>query len=138
MGELSAHVQWVELTLGRPLVPIEAELVDLLSMAFRTGPYNLGDERRWVRMLDGDDRMAQFWINRDLSTCDGDALARLVVGAAERCLRLTVDPYGPRRMRIRVWQRTRDGEEGRRLMTAAPSIEDTIRGVRQWYGGRRG
>lgn len=127
----SGHVKWVESCTARTLTPIEAELVDLLCMAFRTGPYNLGRGRTWVKCMDGSIDSAWFYVARDLSTCDGDGLARLVVGAAERCLRLSVLPHGLGRMKLMVWQRSRDGG----LSKAAPPIEEVIASVRDWYFG---
>lgn len=132
---MSGHVDWVQASIGRKLSPIEAELVDLVCMAFRTGPYNVMDTCGWLRVTERP-TPGHAWVytNRDLSTCDTDALTRLVVGAAERCLRLTVSPHGAWRLKLEVWQRTREGDGKHPIMTSAPSIESVIASVRDWYG----
>jgi hypothetical protein len=125
----TAHVEWVERHIGHALTPIEAELVNLLCMAFRWGPYNVGPGRRWVQCMSGNTGRAWFYVSMELATCDTDALSRLVVGAAERCLRLSVRPHGVGLIKVMVWQRVREGG----LSTRAPAIEDVIASVRRWY-----
>jgi len=47
----------------------------------------------------------------DLSTFDGDGLTRLVFLAHDMCFRASVQPSGPRRVKICIWKR--DGRSGR-------------------------
>lgn len=63
-----------------------------------------------------------------LSSFDFDKLTRLVLLAHERCIRVEVDSGGPRRVRIAIWRRQREGGMSERHPTIEQAIA-TFRGV---------
>src|SRR6185503_20091932 len=62
-----------------------------------------------------------------LSTYDGDTLTRLVVASHDECVRLQVDPSGPRGLALRFHPRIRAGH----LFQRHPTIEQAISAIRQ-------
>lgn len=58
----------------------------------------------------------------DLSTYDGDELTRLVLLAHEKCIRVEIDSGGPRRVRISIWKREREGA----MHTRHPTIDQVL------------
>ena len=95
------RADWVERDQARKLSEVERTLVELVCDAFRCGPYDL----RWTT-LRTIGHSAQVACTRDLSTWDGDALTRLVVGAHQRCCRVSVVPCNMNATRIMLWQRS--------------------------------
>lgn len=116
---------WVSVRLGRELTQPEVALVGLVCAAFQVGPWNL---QPWTSLRDfGAGTGASWSTARDLATYDGDALTRLVILAHDRCMRVSVEPSGPRRIQIRAWPRDPAGT-GRG--TRHPTIERAIAVVR--------
>lgn len=58
----------------------------------------------------------------DLATYDGDDLTRLVLLAHEECIRVAIDSGGPRRVRIAIWKREREGP----MYARHPTIEQVL------------
>ena len=103
--------KWVERSLGRDLEPIERQLVDLLCVAMCCGPYDLPG---WsTRLRSAHDRHARFSLGRHIATCDNATLTRLVFGAHDRALRMSLTPAGFGGLEVQVWQRTRDPSRSR-------------------------
>lgn len=100
------RADWVERNEKRTLSVDERTLVELVCDAFRCGPYDL----RW-NTLRSFGVGAEVSCTRDLSTWDGNALTRLVVGAHQRCVRVSVAPCGEVNLMIQLWQRS--GRSGR-------------------------
>lgn len=58
-----------------------------------------------------------------LSTYDFDDLTRLVLLAHEKCIRVQIEQGGPRRLRIVIWKRSREGSNFERHPTIEQAIE---------------
>ena len=114
-----SHIAWVADCIGRELYQPERELVTIVCAALRRGPWNI--HRDWSIMR-SDPYGASITITRDLSTCDGDALTRLVFAAHDRCCRVQVEPCAPDRLRVMVHPCTREGSIEKRH----PTIEDGV------------
>lgn len=72
----------------------------------------LQDEGRYITCLHG----------CDLATFDFDHMTRLVLGAHEYCVRVSVTNGGPNRLKIWVWDRKREG----RMSERHPTIEQAM------------
>lgn len=66
----------------------------------------------------------------NLSTYDFDFLTRIVVVAHDLCVRVSVLPSGPGRLKLRLFARKRDGD----LYTRHPTMEEAVNGVRERTG----
>lgn len=117
------RVEWVSRHLRRNLSDLESAFVGLLCDAFATGPWNLVEAWRNMRLVEDIYCRCSVW--DEMCTVDGNALTALVFAAHDRCMRVTVRPAGPRRLEIRAWQRTREG----RLSERHPTLEEA---VAQW------
>ena len=104
-----------------PLAPLEDRVRAVLATAFR-GIHHVPGWRQRKPFGEG----LTVTVIADLSTFDGDYLTRLVVAAHEECVRMTVDPGGPRRLCLRFWSRMREG----RLYERHPTIEQAVASVR--------
>lgn len=58
----------------------------------------------------------------DLSTFDFNTLTRLVLMAHDRCIRASVLPGGPGKIKIAIWQRQRTGSYSQRH----PTLEEAL------------
>lgn len=112
-------IERVERVRGSSCSTEEALLVALSCRAYRTVPHNLDEFRR----LEGWPGGARWSTTRDLATFDVDALLRLVIGAQNVGVRLSVAPAGPQYTGIMLHMR----EAGKVL-----SLDAAVAG---WFSG---
>ena len=120
----------IEATLDQSIKDVAAERVEaerlesfevraerMLDKAYR-GIYHVGGR------IKKDKHYWEFSEHQDLSTYDAELLTRLVIGAHDECLRLSVlGEGGPRRVKIRIHPRTgRDGS----FYERHPTMEQAI------------
>lgn len=118
---------WVVSRVGRPLTEPEQELVTVLCAALRTGPWNV--HRTWGP-LRGDAVYAKMFVGADLASTDSDGLTGLVLAAADRCVRVSINSGGPRGVRVSLsLRRERVGWQGVRV----PTIETVVAEWRDRY-----
>jgi hypothetical protein len=72
--------------------------------------------------------MWEFNTFQELSTFDSNRLTELVIAAHDQCVRVTVGPSGPKRVKIQMWPRK--GREGK-LYNRHPTIEQAIETARR-------
>lgn len=117
---------WVARHLGRELSEFQRGAVDLICDAMRCGPYDFAGTFAKARWDHG--RGVSFVIlGQELATFDSDGLTRLVVGAHDRCYRVSVEACAPRTLRVSIWPR--DGREGP-MHKRHPTMEDAVRKAR--------
>lgn len=78
--------------------------------------------RHHVRRLKDEGRFLTCLHGSDLATFDFDHMTRLVLGAHEYCLRVSVSNGGPNQLKIWVWDRKREG----RMSERHPTIEQAM------------
>lgn len=117
---------WVARHLGRELSEFQRGAVDLICDAMRCGPYDFAGTFAKARWEHG--RGVSFVIlGQELATFDSDGLTRLVVGAHDRCYRVSVEGCAPRMLRVSIWPRERAGAMHKRH----PTMEDAVRMARR-------
>lgn len=75
-----------------------------------------------VRRLRDEGRFMTCLHGGDLASFDFDHMTRLVLGAHEYCLRVSVSNGGPNQLKIWVWDRKREG----RMSERHPTIEQAM------------
>ncbi len=112
---------WVESNSRLTLTPIQRLAVEVLVEGMNTGPWNL--TIKWSTVDWNYGAGVRFTMySKGLWTFDFDHLARLVIAAHDRCVRLDIAPAAPRYFHIWVHPRERDGDMTRRH----PTIKDAI------------
>lgn len=113
---------WVARHLALNLTEFQRGAVELICAAKRCGPYDFAATFRRAEWNYGDG--VSFVIQGDLATFDSNGLTRLVIGAHERCYRVSVEGCGPKRMRVSIWPRqAREGATWKRHPTIEEAIE---------------
>lgn len=113
--------EWVERHIGRTLTDFQKRAVALLCDAKRCGPYDFASTFRRATWDFGFG--VSFVIRDELATFDADGLTRLVVGAHEQCIRVSIEGCGPKLLRVSMWQREgRDGPVHKRH----PSMSEAV------------
>lgn len=96
-----------------------ARVVDILALAYH-GKHHIPGR------VKADSFMCEVNVPGTLSTFDFDTLTRLVVGAHDACVRLTVGSSGPGRVKLMFHLRAREGRTSERH----PTMEDAIAQIR--------
>jgi len=123
------RAEWVERHINRTLTEFQGQAVAMLCDAMRCGPYDFASTFRRAKWEFG--MGVSFIVRDDLSTFDADGLTRLVVGAHEQCIRVSVEGAGPRMLRISMWPRK--GREGA-MHERHPTIEQAVERIRASLG----
>ena len=113
---------WVESHLGRELTDFQRKCVELLCYAMGTAPYNIQCNWNKVNWISGDYGCIFVVSHTTFSTFDFAELTRLVIGAHDQCIRISIRPCAPNRMRIMMHKRTRAGQ----MSARHPTIEEAI------------
>lgn len=117
-----AHVPATTNLPDPPLPPFEQRAEAMLARVFR-GLHHVNSLKKkpgvWTCLHQG-----------DFSSFDYDFLTRLVFGAHEYCLRVSISNGGPYRSKIIVTPRTREGD----MPTRHPTIEQALA---KWNSGAR-
>lgn len=113
---------WVARHLGHPLTPFQQVAVGLICDAMQVGPYDFVTTFRRAEWNFGNG--VSFVVRGELATWDAAGLTRLVIGAHDRCVRVSVEGCGPRMMRVSMWPRTeREGSMHKRHPTIEQAVE---------------
>lgn len=112
---------------GIPLSPFGERAADLLGWVWR-GIYHIPEEVRRGEWK-ADEVSITLWGGKyhGLNSYDDDYLTRLLIGAHDFAIRVTVEPAGPRYLRVRLLPRQRDGA----FCERHPTIERAIETARQ-------
>jgi hypothetical protein len=115
---LANHRKWDD----SPFHRRAAEYLDWLFM----GIYHIEPEiKRALAKGEWNDDLSvsvTLYGGRDFATYDAGLLTRIVVGAHDFCLRVSLSPSGPRYIRIMIWPRERTGG----IMGRHPTLEDHL------------
>lgn len=98
-----------------------ARVMDVLALAYH------GQHHIPGRVKD-DGYCCEVNVPGTLSTFDHDTLTRLVIGAHDACIRLTIGSSGPGRVKLLF--HLREGRQGS-VSKRHPTLEDAIAGIRR-------
>lgn len=132
MSEKYSGSEWLESAYKhmpeKTMSPFGKEVADILGQAFK-GIYHIS--RDALRADFSEDGYVSLTISafRDWSTYDGELLTVLVVLCHEACIRMQIEPAGPRYLRLRFHKRQRTGG----LMERMPTIEDHVKSIKENY-----
>lgn len=113
---------------GQKMSPLGITVAEALGFVWQ-GIYHLS-HRQLAKTRWDDERGIEISVNADLATYDDDRLTRLVVLCHDLGLRMSVEPAGPRHLRLRFWQRTK--REGR-LRERMPTLDEHVAMIREGY-----
>ena len=123
---MESEETWVESYLGHPLSDFQRRCTNLLCKAFAMGPYNI--HTNWKRMELHERDVSLVISNTELATFDFDKLTRLVIGAHDESIRISISACAPNRLRLRMHERQK--RKGR-MYERHPTIEQAIEAYRQ-------
>ena len=103
----------------------DTRLRAVVDLAFG-GVHHVG---KITKYEDGSPPMWSFTVSEGLSTFDASALTRLVVAAHDQCVRVSIYPGGPRR--LKVWLHVRPGRDGNYASHRHPTMETAIATARK-------
>lgn len=123
--------EWIERQpYGKAISPLGRRVADLLGDLF-LGIYHIDSD---VRRVDWSNthhlKLTTYAKGGQFATYDGCLLTRLVILAHDRCLRVEIEPAGPKYLRLTFHGRSRESAEqwGRH-----PTIEDAIAAHRKHF-----
>lgn len=122
----TAGRRWVESVTGIRLTPFQARCAEYLDWLY-VGIYHIENEvkqaikrGRWL-----DYRVEVVLGDPCLSTYDANTLTRIVVGAHDACLRVSIESASPRRLRLVMHDRKRDGI----MLERHPTLEQHLESI---------
>lgn len=123
-----AGADWLASRWKKELTPFHTEVADIVGQVF-CGIYHIDhalNPKLW------NDSYVEIRIDGNrLATYDFSDLTTLVVLCHDRCIRLSIDPCGPRTLRLFFHQRKRDDEH---MARRHPRMEEHIEMIRKHAG----
>lgn len=124
-----AGTQWVEHATGITLTPFQSRCAEYLDWLY-VGIYHIGAEvRRAIKRglwVTGSVEVV-LYDGSGFSTYDFDHLTRIVIGAHDACLRVSLESASPQHIRLVMHDRQREGDRFQRHPTLEEHIESITR-----------
>ena len=119
--------------MSRALEPFPKRALGVLSFVF-AGLHHVDMHRvKWRTPDDPNFGRCEYSAFDDLSTFDYARLTMLVVAAHDLCVRVEIQPSGPRHLKIVMWPRVREGDMAKRHPELEAHAAELRARFDRWY-----